>query len=210
MRLPGEERIALESELRRALERGEIEVQYQPIVGTTDGIAAGFEALLRWRHPVHGLLTADSFVSIAEETGIIVALGRYVLEQAARQLAVWNRIAPVFVSVNISPRQMMRADFPRLCEAALETPGLAPGSLKFEVTENLVMENPEAASRLLARLKALGAGLAIDDFGVGHSTLQRLSGLPFDTIKIDKSFLTGPGADRALVSGLWRWRARWD
>lgn len=193
MRAGSQDLLAIESDLRRALERREIVVHYQPIIDLKDLSVSGFEALMRWRHPSRGLLSADQFVPLAEETGLIVPLGRHVLEVAARELKEWQRFFPLqhplFVSVNVSNRQLLRPDFLKQVEEILDTAGLAPGTLKIEVTESLVMENPEAAGRVLRRLKAAGAGLAIDDFGVGHSSLQRLNDLPFDTIKIDRSFV---------------------
>ncbi len=193
MRAGSQDLLAIESDLRRALERREIIVHYQPIIDLTDLSVSGFEALMRWRHPSRGMLNADQFVPLAEETGLIVPLGRHVLEVAARELKEWQRFFPLthplFVSVNVSNRQLLRPDFLKQVEEILDTAGLAPGTLKFEVTESLVMENPEAAGRVLRRLRAAGAGLAIDDFGVGHSSLQRLNDMPFDTIKIDRSFV---------------------
>ncbi len=210
MRAPAQDRLAVESDLRRALERGEIEIHYQPVVRVETRALAGFEALLRWRHPARGLLSADAFVPLAEETGLIVPLGRHALMQAVERVRAWRAIAGApqdfFVGVNVSARQLGRADFLRLCEETLDAAALPPGAVRFEVTETLVLENPEAAHRALRRLKALGASLAIDDFGIGQSTMQRLAGLPFDTVKIDKSFLLAEDAasprGAALVEGI--------
>ena len=189
--------VALEADLRRALERGEIGVFYQPIMhlgGMHAGghAVAGFEALLRWHHPERGLIVPGDFIAHSEETGLIVALGRFALEQAAGELSRWQRYfplqPPLFVSVNLSRRQMRDSGFEDLFGQVLKHSQVMPGTLKLEVTESAVGSDAEMAG-MLGRLRAMGAGLAIDDFGTGASTLSRVRNLPFDTIKIDKSFL---------------------
>ncbi|HEU5274323.1 MAG TPA: EAL domain-containing protein [Xanthobacteraceae bacterium] len=193
MRARKTDRLALESELRRALEREEISILYQPIVRLEDRAIAGFEALARWDHPKMGRLSPSEFISVAEEIGLIVDLGLFVLERTARQLGVWQRAVrgrtPLFASVNVSSRQLLRHDLIHDLRTVLARSGLARGTLKLELTESLVMENPELAAQMLQRMKELGAGLALDDFGTGHSSLAYLQRFPFDTIKIDQSFV---------------------
>jgi len=193
MRARKTDRLTLESELRRALEREEITILYQPIVRLEDRSVAGFEALARWDHPKMGRLSPSEFISIAEEIGLIVDLGLFAMERTARQLAIWQRAVPtrlpLFASVNVSSRQFLRHDLIHDLRTVMARSGLLRGSLKLELTESLVMENPELATQILQRVKELGAGLALDDFGTGHSSLAYLQRFPFDTIKIDKSFV---------------------
>jgi diguanylate cyclase (GGDEF)-like protein/PAS domain S-box-containing protein len=210
MRARKTDRLTLESELRRALEREEITILYQPIVRLEDRSVAGFEALARWDHPKLGRMSPSEFISIAEEIGLIVDLGLFVLERTARQLAIWQRNVrmrePVFASVNVSSRQLLRHDLIHDLRTVLSRSGLVRGTLKLELTESIVMENPEHAAQLLTRIKELGAGLALDDFGTGHSSLAYLQRFPFDTIKIDQSFVrmnnkgTRPVLLRSIVS----------
>jgi len=193
MRSRKTDRLTMESELRRAIEREEIKILYQPIVRLEDRMIAGFEALARWDHPKLGRLSPAEFISIAEEIGLIVDLGLFVLERTARQLAIWQHAnrnrEPVFASVNVSSRQLLRHDLIQDLRSVLARSALARGTLKLELTESLVMENPEHAAQMLTRMKELGAGLALDDFGTGHSSLAYLQRFPFDTIKIDQSFV---------------------
>jgi diguanylate cyclase (GGDEF)-like protein/PAS domain S-box-containing protein len=193
MRSRKTDRLAMESELRRAIEREEIKVLYQPIVRLEDRAIAGFEALARWDHPKLGRLSPAEFITIAEEIGLIVDLGLFVLDHTARQLAQWQVATrsrePVFASVNVSSRQLLRHDLIQDLRGVLGRTALARGTLKLEITESLVMENPEHAAQMLTRIKDLGAGLSLDDFGTGHSSLAYLQRFPFDTIKIDQSFV---------------------
>ncbi|HEX3708370.1 MAG TPA: EAL domain-containing protein [Pseudolabrys sp.] len=193
MRSRKTDRLTMESELRRAIERQEIKVLYQPIVRLEDRAIAGFEALARWDHPKMGRLSPAEFISIAEEIGLIVDLGLFMLEHTARQLAVWQQTArarePIFASVNVSSRQLLRHDLIQDLRSVLSRTALARGTFKLEITESLVMENPEHAAQMLTRIKELGAGLSMDDFGTGHSSLSYLQRFPFDTIKIDQSFV---------------------
>ena len=193
MRSRKTDRLTMESELRRAIEREEIKVLYQPIVRLEDRAIAGFEALARWDHPKLGRLSPAEFISIAEEIGLIVDLGLFVLDHTARQLAQWQAATrarePVFASVNVSSRQLLRHDLIQDLRGVLSRTPLARGTLKLEITESLVMENPEHAAQMLTRIKELGAGLSLDDFGTGHSSLAYLQRFPFDTIKIDQSFV---------------------
>jgi diguanylate cyclase (GGDEF)-like protein/PAS domain S-box-containing protein len=193
MRARKSDRLSVESDLRRALERDEITILYQPIVRLDDRAVAGFEALARWNHPKLGRLSPKEFINIAEETGLIVELGLFVLDRAARQLSTWQRTVrhrePLFTSVNVSSRQLLRHDLIQDVRTVLARAPLARGSLKLELTESAVMENPEHGAQMLHRIRELGAGLALDDFGTGYSSLAYLQRFPFDTIKIDQSFV---------------------
>ena len=193
MRSRKTDRLTMESELRRAIEREEIKVLYQPIVRLEDRAIAGFEALARWDHPKLGRLSPSEFITTAEEIGLISDLGLFVLERTARQLAIWqgaNRTRePIFASVNVSSRQLLRHDLIQDLRGVLSRTALARGTFKLEITESLVMENPEHAAQMLTRIKELGVGLSLDDFGTGHSSLAYLQRFPFDTIKIDQSFV---------------------
>ena len=187
------DRLTLESELRRAIEREEITIHYQPIVRLDDRSVAGFEALARWDHPKLGRRAPAEFIALAEETGLINDLGMFVLERTARQLATWQRAArhreSLFASVNVSSRQLLRHDFIHDLRTVLARVALARGTLKLELTESLVMESPERSAQMLQRMRELGAGLALDDFGTGHSSLAYLQRFPFDMLKIDQSLV---------------------
>lgn len=193
MRTNQSDRLALESDLRRAIERSEMKVYFQPIVRLEDRTIAGFEALLRWDHPREGRIGPQVFIPLAEETGLIVELGAFVLERTAQELAAWQAALdvdpPIFASVNISSRQLLRHDLLHDVKTALGRNRVLPQTLKLELTESLVMENPEYAAQMLTRIRALGAGLSLDDFGTGYSSLAYLERFPFDTIKIDQSFV---------------------
>lgn len=188
---PGDS-VALESDLRRALDADEFEVFYQPIVNLDDESVAGFEALLRWRHPTKGLIPPGDFIAHCEETGLIVSIGRWVLERAANDLARWQKHFPVrpalFSSVNLSRRQLQDDGLTDFLSGLLSRCGLVPGSLKIEITESAAGAQG-GSSAMVSEIQALGIGLAIDDFGTGLSALSELKDLPFDTIKIDRSFL---------------------
>jgi EAL domain-containing protein (putative c-di-GMP-specific phosphodiesterase class I) len=155
-------------------------------------VVAGFEALARWNHPKLGKMSPHEFINVAEESGLIVELGLFVLERTARQLSTWQRtLRPreLFASVNVSSRQLLRHDLMQDLRTVLARAPVSRGSLKLEITESVVMENPEHAAQMLHRIRELGAGLALDDFGTGYSSLAYLQRFPFDTIKIDKSFV---------------------
>ncbi len=210
MRARKADRLSIETDLRRALERDEITILYQPIVRLDDRAVAGFEALARWNHPRMGRMSPVEFISIAEETGLIVELGLFMLERTARQLSTWQRTLrsrdPLFASVNVSSRQLLRHDLIQDLRTVLARSPLTRGSLKLELTESVVMENPEHAAQMLQRIRELGAGLALDDFGTGYSSLAYLQRFPFDTIKIDQSFVrttakgTRPVILRSIIS----------
>src|SRR5579862_2500005 len=204
---PPEDSVALEAELRGAVEHDQLEVFYQPIVRLSDGAVAGFEALLRWQHPERGLVSPSDFIAHSEETGLIATLGHFVLERAGHDLAQWQSFfplaPPLFVSVNVSPRQLRDPALENFLRRLLETCALPPGTLKLEITESAAASNVQAT---LKRIRALGLGLSIDDFGTGQSSLSRLKDLPFDTVKIDQSFLSRHGgthseSDSAVVLG---------
>jgi len=193
MRARKTDRLSIESNLRRALERDEITLLYQPIVRLDDRAVAGFEALARWNHPKLGRLSPVEFITVAEETGLIVELGLFVLERAARQLSSWQRTVrhreSLFCSVNVSSRQLLRHDLIADLRTVMARAPLTRGTLKLEITESVVMENPEHATQMLQRIHELGVGLSLDDFGTGYSSLSYLQRFPFDTIKIDQSFV---------------------
>jgi diguanylate cyclase (GGDEF)-like protein/PAS domain S-box-containing protein len=196
--------VALESELRRALDEKQMDVFYQPIVRLSDATVAGFEALLRWHHPTRGLVVPGEFIAHSEATGLIVALGRFALERATQDLAQWQRFFPIdpalFVSVNLSRRQLSDAGLEGDLERILAQGTIKPGTLKLEVTESAIGASEDTRAAL-ERLRALGASLAIDDFGTGLSTLSELRDVPFDTIKIDQGFLTRRAGDDANADG---------
>jgi diguanylate cyclase (GGDEF)-like protein/PAS domain S-box-containing protein len=188
------ERLDMESALRRALERGELEVHYQPKVELATGRFSGMEALVRWRHPQRGLLAPTHFIPLAEETGLIRPLGQWVLEEACRQTRIWREETPdatIVTSVNLSASEFQQST---LCEdvaCALRSSGVDPRCIQLEITESVAMENAESAVATLHRLRALGVQLAIDDFGTGYSSLAYLKRFPVDALKIDRTFITG-------------------
>ncbi|MFN6963812.1 MAG: putative bifunctional diguanylate cyclase/phosphodiesterase [Pyrinomonadaceae bacterium] len=188
--------LELETSLRDAVDRGEFEVHYQPIVGLRDGRVAGFEALVRWRQPDGSYIPPPDFIPICEASDLIVPLTRLILVESCRQVAEWNRSSvgePLFISVNISSRHIDRAEIVEHVAAALEESRLHPSCLKLEITETAVMENAEAAIELLERIRRLGVQISIDDFGTGYSSLSYLHRFPIDTLKIDQSFVRSLG-----------------
>jgi diguanylate cyclase (GGDEF)-like protein len=192
------ERLALESDLHRALERGEFRVYYQPILSLGDHDIVEVEALVRWAHPERGLIPPLDFIPVAEETGQIVQLGQWVLVEACRQAAEWDAAYPgraPTMSVNLSARQFQRPELLADIREALATTGLDPRRLKLEITESVIMHDAEATTATLLAIKDLGIRLAIDDFGTGYSSLSYLKRFPVDTLKIDRSFVDGLGED---------------
>jgi EAL domain-containing protein (putative c-di-GMP-specific phosphodiesterase class I) len=185
------ERLALESSLRRGLERGEFFLHYQPRLNFKTGKITGVEALLRWQHPELGLVAPARFISLAEETGLIVPIGQWVLATACQQNVAWQRagLAPVCVAVNLSARQFTEGDLLQDVATALAGSGMAPHLLELELTESMVMKNAEAISVILTAIKKLGVRLAVDDFGVGYSSLANLKRFPIDILKVDRSFI---------------------
>jgi diguanylate cyclase (GGDEF)-like protein len=191
-------RLELETDLRHALERDELRVYYQPITALADGHIAEMEALIRWEHPVRGMISPDEFIPIAEETGLIVALGQWVLEMACRQGAAWREAypqEPPVMSVNLSGRQFQHPSLVADIGHTLLQSGLAPSALKLEITESVIMHDAEATIVALHQLKQLGIQLAIDDFGTGYSSLSYLKRFRVDTLKVDRSFVHGVGQD---------------
>jgi diguanylate cyclase (GGDEF)-like protein/PAS domain S-box-containing protein len=186
-------RLRMENELRRAIDRGELELHYQPQIELASGTVCAVEALLRWRHPDRGLVLPNAFMALAEETGLIVDLGEWVLNEACRQAAQWNResLSPLRVAVNVSARQLRRAGFDDTVRQALAASGLEPQQLELEITEGSVMEEPQRSGRILQGLRALGVLLTLDDFGTGYSSLAYLRRLPLHRLKIDRSFVHG-------------------
>ncbi|HYG79077.1 MAG TPA: EAL domain-containing protein [Pyrinomonadaceae bacterium] len=186
--------LQLETDLRRAMERDEFFVFYQPIMSLETGGLRGFEALVRWRHPERGFISPSDFIPVAEETGMIVQLGEYVLREACRQMQKWAVVLPsdppLFISVNLSVRQFSQPDLVERVAAILRETRLDPKNLKLEITESAVMENVETATELLNRLRALGLLISMDDFGTGYSSLSHLRRFPINTLKIDRSFVT--------------------
>lgn len=187
-------RLQLESDLRMAVDHGEIEVFYQPRVRLTDGVICGFEALARWRSPRRGLVSPAEFIPLAEECGIIHEIGMFVLREACRQTHAWNmqlaRRVPLDVAVNLSVRQCYEPELVQDVQRVLTETGLPPQLLTIELTESLLAQDPMKTRETLVALKQLGVGLNMDDFGTGFSSLKRLSDYPFDTLKIDRAFVS--------------------
>jgi diguanylate cyclase (GGDEF)-like protein len=187
------ERLQIEADLRKGLERDELEVHYQPFYSMDGQHIVGAEALVRWRHPVNGLISPMAFIPIAEETGLILPIGRYVLEQACRQVrSIRDRLGVELpVSVNLSPRQFQESGLLAQVAAALDASGLPPAALMFEITESMVMDDLAGARDVMKKLSGLGVRLAIDDFGTGHSSLAYLKQFPVDEVKVDRAFVRG-------------------
>jgi diguanylate cyclase (GGDEF)-like protein/PAS domain S-box-containing protein len=191
MNLHSFERLVLERFLRHALDQDEFRVYYQPKVDLVSGCVTGMEALLRWVHPAMGMISPVKFIPLAEETGLIVPIGAWVLKAACAQNKIWadQGLPPLRVAVNLSARQFAQDDLHSTILNVLEETGLAPELLELEITESVTMDNPEHAAALLRKLKALGIRLAIDDFGTGYSSLSYLKRFPIDNVKIDRSFI---------------------
>jgi diguanylate cyclase (GGDEF)-like protein len=201
------ERLTLEASLRGALERDELLLHYQPKQDLGDGGITGVEALLRWQHPDLGLLPPSRFIALAEESGLIVPIGKWVIETACAQNVAWQRqgLSALRIAVNLSPRQFADPALLSDIEAALKKSGMAPELLELEITESMVMQNVERAMRVLKAIKGLGVMLAIDDFGTGYSSMSLLKKFPIDVLKIDRSFvreITSNSEDKAIADAI--------
>ena len=185
------ERLTLESQLRGALEREELVLHYQPIVDVKSGYITGMEALVRWQHAQSGLLLPENFIDLAEETGLIVPIGEWVLEAACKQQREWHALdmPPVKVAVNLSPRQFVHRDLVQDIVRVVSKTECDTNFLELEITEGTVMHNAARAVALLGQLKEMGIRIAIDDFGTGYSSLAYLKRFPIDSLKIDRSFI---------------------
>jgi diguanylate cyclase (GGDEF)-like protein len=198
-----EARNTLEGDLRDAIALCQLEVHYQPFMDAGTGARRGFEALVRWRHPTRGLIPPDQFIALAEETGLIVPLGEFVLRRACAVAAAWP--SELMVAVNLSPIQFKEADLFDVIGAALRDSGLSPQRLEIEITESVLLERGAENHAFMERLKSIGVELALDDFGTGYSSLSYLTAFPFDKIKIDKSFirnLTHQPRSSAIISSI--------
>jgi diguanylate cyclase (GGDEF)-like protein/PAS domain S-box-containing protein len=184
-------KLQLNTQLRHAVERGEFVLYYQPKVGLRDGSLHGVEALLRWNHPLRGMVLPDEFIPALEDSGLILTVGEWVLGEAARQLGAWQRegLQPVPVAVNLSAKQFRRRDLDALIRGVLTVTGVPAGLIELEITESCLMDEPEEALRLLANLRAAGLKISVDDFGTGYSSLSYLMRLPLNALKIDRSFV---------------------
>jgi diguanylate cyclase (GGDEF)-like protein len=191
------DKVELEGDLRRAIDRREIEVHYQPIINLMTREVAGFEALARWQHPTRGLLPPAEFIGLAEQAGMISEIGELVLQEAIRQMGIWQRVLtrnkPVFMAINVSAEQLSDTAFVDRLTLTLARETLAPHAVKIEITESVAMRFPERARQLISRLRHLNIGVACDDFGTGFSNLASLRDLNFDTLKMDRSFITTDG-----------------
>lgn len=197
-------RLRTESDLRAGLDRGELRLQYQPIVRLSDGGIAGFEALVRWHHPERGAVPPSEFVPLAEETGLILRIGRWALMEASRAIARWRAEfdRDLFMSINVSGRQLHEDDPVALVDRVLEETGVTPDAIKLEITESLLHHDPDHCANLMHAIRARGVRLSLDDFGTGFSSLSYLHRYPIDTLKIDRSFVraTGSGDRRAEIA----------
>lgn len=199
-------RLALETDLRLALERHEFLVYYQPIVSLKTLTINSFEALIRWQHPQNGLLYHQDFLPVAEETGSIIAIGQWVLYESCRQMSLWRHRYPqtanLKISINITAKQLQSPHIAEQIEAILQQTGLPATNLKLEITESVLLESTESTINLLLRLKERGIGVSIDDFGTGHSFLSYLHRLPIDTLKIDRSFVARMGDNQRIIESI--------
>jgi diguanylate cyclase (GGDEF)-like protein/PAS domain S-box-containing protein len=199
-------RLELAAQLRGALQRQELRVVFQPLVAMADGMPIACEALLRWNHPDRGELLPGEFLRIAEDDGLIVPIGAWVLEESCRQLAAWRAQGrDLWVSVNVSARQLAQMDFVAVVERALRESGVPASAICLEVTETAVLRRPDVARRALDALRTLGVRVALDDFGLGYSSLTHLKALPVDVVKVDRSFvadLVRSTEDRAVVEAV--------
>jgi diguanylate cyclase (GGDEF)-like protein/PAS domain S-box-containing protein len=199
MRARTVERLSVENDLRRALERDELRVSYQPIVSLRDGSVVSVEALLRWEHPKRGVILPAEFIPVAEESGLIESIGRWVLQAACTQAVLWHALRPdsrpLGISVNLSVRQFTQRDLEATVAETLAAADIEPSSLCLEITESVLLEEPDGVSDTIRRLALLGVRFVLDDFGTGYSSLAYLSGLPIDGLKVDQSFVKALGVD---------------
>lgn len=197
-------RFSIETELRRALDRDQLQLFYQPLINLKSGEVAGFEALARWNHEDRGEISPTEFIPVAEESGLILQLGRWAMDKAARTLAGWDReegeTLPLYVGVNLSAIQVARDNVAEMVEGSLKSSGLSGDRLALELTESSIVQDPVRAMRVFDALKALDATVAMDDFGTGYSSLAYLQRLPIDVLKIDKSFVSGMMVDPDSVA----------
>src|SRR4029078_9074791 len=186
-------KLQLETDLRRAVEEGEFKLHYQPLISLSTGRITGLEALLRWYHPERGVVQPAEFIPLAEETGLIVRISRWILNEACRQLREWQgshpRGEPLSGDVNLSVKQFNQPDLVDQVDSALQASGISPRSLRLEITESALIDKGQSAMPLLVRLKQLGAQIYLDDFGTGYSSLVYLHQLPLDAIKIDRALV---------------------
>jgi diguanylate cyclase (GGDEF)-like protein/PAS domain S-box-containing protein len=196
-------RLQLETEFRRAIERKEFENYYQVIVSLTTGQILGFESLVRWKHTARGIVSPAEFIAVAEETGLVVPMGQWVLRTACQQMRFWQtrfeETPPLTISINLSARHFLQSDLVQQCRAVLYETQLANGSLNIEVTESAMMPNPESAIELMHQLKSLGVQIALDDFGTGYSSLSYLHRFPLDSLKIDRAFVSRIMEDDEII-----------
>jgi EAL domain-containing protein (putative c-di-GMP-specific phosphodiesterase class I) len=206
MQTAAQDRVALEMDLREALDAGQFFLLYQPTFDLESESITGLEALIRWRHPVRGVVAPDAFIPLAEQTGLIVPIGRWVLEAACRQAALWRRQGhELGMSVNVSARQLDEPEFVQEVADTLAATEIDPATLTIEITESVLMRDPEIAAPRLEALKRAGVRIAIDDFGTGYSSLAYLRRFPVDAVKIDRSFISAIAASsesKALIHTL--------
>lgn len=199
MHTDAQARLQLEADLRRAVELGEFRLHYQPLISLRTGRVTGLEALVRWEHPQRGLVLPADFIPVAEETGLIVPIGQWVLFEACRQIKEWHsshpRRVPLSMGVNLSSRQFSQPDLIEQIKQALETTGVPPASLCLEITEAAIIDKGHYAASILSQIRELGAQVYLDDFGTGYSSLSYLHGLPIDAIKIDRAFVSNMDTD---------------
>ena len=211
MRVRTLERLSLENDLRRALDRRQLRIRYQPLVSLRDGSISSIEALVYWEHPERGLVEPSTFIPVAEESGLIGPIGEWVLCEACRQACEWHAASPdsppLELSVNLSARQITQRDLPGMVARTLRDTGLDPKCLCLEITESVILGDSEGANRTLRALLSLGVGLVLDDFGTGYSSLSYLTRLSIDGLKIDRSFIEGLGTSErstAIVTAILR------
>jgi EAL domain-containing protein (putative c-di-GMP-specific phosphodiesterase class I) len=197
-------RFSIETELRRALDKDQLKLFYQPLIDLKSGEVAGFEALARWTHEDRGEISPTEFIPVAEESGLILQLGRWAMDKATQTLADWDKEAggqlPLYVGVNLSAIQVARDNIAEVVASALRSSGLNGNRLTLELTESLIVQDPARATRVFDSLKALDATVAMDDFGTGYSSLAFLQRLPIDVLKIDRSFVSGMMVDPDSVA----------